>query len=150
MYEYGVVARHCIKPKKSLCTWLGECYRQVEAEEESNSRNQIHQTTYKDFFGALYRAMKLVLTLNRMNSSPTVSQPRASLVPHLCMGIFHFLCFWQMQSLKFASLFVHGKLVLGLLHGEARSVFVVEILDELLLQGLQAPERIHCMIFLLQ
>ena len=37
-------------PKKCLCTWLGECCRLFEAEEVSNSRNKIHQTTYKDFF----------------------------------------------------------------------------------------------------
>ena len=43
--------------------WLGECCRQVEAvsnsrqveaEEVSNSRNKIHQTTYKPLFRALY------------------------------------------------------------------------------------------------
>ena len=41
------------EPKKSLYMWLGECCRQVEAEEVSNSRNKIHQTMYKDFFWAL-------------------------------------------------------------------------------------------------
>ena len=35
-------------------TWWGDCCRQVEAEEVSNSRKKIHQTTYKDFFWALY------------------------------------------------------------------------------------------------
>ena len=33
--------------EKSLCTWLGECCRQVEAEEVSNGRNKIHQTMYR-------------------------------------------------------------------------------------------------------
>ena len=42
------------RAQKSLCTWLGECCRQVEAEEVSNSRNKIHQTMYQDFFRALY------------------------------------------------------------------------------------------------
>ena len=32
--------------RKSLCTWLRECCRQVEAEVISNSRNKLHQTTY--------------------------------------------------------------------------------------------------------
>ena len=40
--------------RKSLCTWLRECCRQVKAEVVSNSRNKIYQTTYKDFFSALY------------------------------------------------------------------------------------------------
>ena len=37
---------------------------------------------------------------------------------------------------------VHGHLALGILDGEARAVLVVEILDELLLQRLQAPKRV--------
>ena len=32
------------EPKKSLYMWLGECCRQVEAEEVSKSRNKIHET----------------------------------------------------------------------------------------------------------
>ena len=40
--------------RKSLCTWLREYYRQVQAEVISNSSNKLHQTTYKDFFSALY------------------------------------------------------------------------------------------------
>ena len=32
---------------------LREWFRQVEAEVISNSRNKLHQTTYKDFFSAL-------------------------------------------------------------------------------------------------
>ena len=39
--------------RKSLCRWLRECYRQVEAVVVSNSRNKLHQTTYKDFFSPL-------------------------------------------------------------------------------------------------
>ena len=35
--------------------WLRECCKQVEAEVISNSRNKLHQTTYKDFFSALYK-----------------------------------------------------------------------------------------------
>ena len=49
-YFYGVMPMSNTEPEKSLCTWLGECCRQVEAEEVSNSRNKIHQTMYKDFF----------------------------------------------------------------------------------------------------
>ena len=33
---------------------MRECCRQVEAEEVSNSRNKIHQTTYKPFSESLY------------------------------------------------------------------------------------------------
>ena len=40
-------------------TWLGECCRQVEAEEVSNSRNKIHQTTYQPLFPPLYVEMTL-------------------------------------------------------------------------------------------
>ena len=40
--------------RKSLCTWLRDCSRQDEADVISNSRNKFHQTTYKDFFSALY------------------------------------------------------------------------------------------------
>ena len=43
-------------------------------------------------------------------------------------------------SLATVTLFVHGHLAVGFLDGEAGAVLVVEILDELLLQGLQAPE----------
>ena len=42
------------EPKKSLYMWLGECCRQVEAEEVSKSRNKIHPAMYKDFFWALH------------------------------------------------------------------------------------------------
>ena len=40
--------------RKFLCMWLRECCRQVEAEVISNSRNNIHHTTYKEIFSALY------------------------------------------------------------------------------------------------
>ena len=40
--------------RKSLCTWLRECFRQVQAEVKSNRSNKLHQTTYEDFFSALY------------------------------------------------------------------------------------------------
>ena len=36
-----------------LCTCLRECCRQVEAEVISNSRNKLHQTTYKEIFSAV-------------------------------------------------------------------------------------------------
>ena len=36
-------------------TWLGECCRQVEAEDVSNSGNKIHQTTYQPLFPPLYK-----------------------------------------------------------------------------------------------
>ena len=39
---------------------LGECCRQVEADEVSNSRNKIHQTMYKQFFRALYMLAKTI------------------------------------------------------------------------------------------
>ena len=45
---------------KSLRTWLRECSRQVEAEVVSNSRSKLHQTTYKDFFSALYSFTKML------------------------------------------------------------------------------------------
>ena len=45
--------RYSTDLRKSLCMWLRECRRQVEAEVVSNSRNKLHQTTYKDFFSAL-------------------------------------------------------------------------------------------------
>ena len=32
---------------KFLCVWFWECCRQVEADVVSNSRNKLHQTTYK-------------------------------------------------------------------------------------------------------
>ena len=57
-------------PKKSLCTWLEECCRQVEAEEVSNNRNKIHQTTYKDFFRALYKQPRTVQVTS--NESPLI------------------------------------------------------------------------------
>ena len=41
-------------PGNNTCTWLRECCRQVEAEVVSNSRNQLHQTTYKYYFRAQY------------------------------------------------------------------------------------------------
>ena len=39
---FGFVAS--TEPEIMVGTWLGECCRQVEAEEVSNSRNKIHQT----------------------------------------------------------------------------------------------------------
>ena len=49
-------------PEKSLCRWLGKFCRLVDTEEASNSRSKIHQTTYKDFFQALYNlCMRLLL-----------------------------------------------------------------------------------------
>ena len=74
--------------RKSLCTWLRECCRQVEAELISNSRNKLHQTTYKDFFSALYRGLIkriwLILFLlffyhHFLALSAEFSQPGASL-----------------------------------------------------------------------
>ena len=59
-----------------VCTWLGESCRQVEAEEMSNSRNTIHQTTYKDFFWALY-------TLTRADLMTFSITARESLCLHL-------------------------------------------------------------------
>ena len=50
-------------------TWLGECCRQVEAEELSNSRNKIHQTTYQPLFPALYAYTRCIaIKLFRMPS----------------------------------------------------------------------------------
>ena len=44
----------CTELRKFPCTRLRECCRQVEAEVITNSRNKLHQTTYKHFFSALY------------------------------------------------------------------------------------------------
>ena len=41
-------------PVNNTCTWLRECCRQTEGEVVSNSRNQLHQTTYKYYFRAQY------------------------------------------------------------------------------------------------
>ena len=38
--------------RKSLCAWLRECLRQVQAEVISNSSNKLHQTMYKEIFSA--------------------------------------------------------------------------------------------------
>ena len=49
--------RHLVlttEPEIMVGTWLGECCRQVEPEEVSNSVNTIHQTTYQPSFLALY------------------------------------------------------------------------------------------------
>ena len=51
------MSSYSTEPEIMVGTWLGECIRQVEAEEVSNSRNKIHQTTYKDFFRAVYLNM---------------------------------------------------------------------------------------------
>ena len=45
-----VIVVHSTGPGNNTCTWLRECCRQVE----SNSRNQLHQTTYKYYFRAQY------------------------------------------------------------------------------------------------
>ena len=50
----GEVFSCCTEPRKFVCTWLRECYRQVEAEVISYSRSKLHQTTYKEIFSALY------------------------------------------------------------------------------------------------
>ena len=44
----------CTELRKSLCTWLRDCFRQAEAEVISSSSNKFHQTTYEDFFSTLY------------------------------------------------------------------------------------------------
>ena len=51
LFKSSPLNQRYTEPEKSLCTWFGKCCRQVEAEEVSNSRNKIHQTTYKEFFG---------------------------------------------------------------------------------------------------
>ena len=67
-------------PKKSLCTWLEECCRQVEAEEVSNNRNKIHQTTYKDFFRALYSRIALHGIFGLRSSSCIVTPIHRNLI----------------------------------------------------------------------
>ena len=44
----------CTELRKFLCTWLGECCRQVEAEVVSNSRKKTHQTWRPLFSPPLY------------------------------------------------------------------------------------------------
>ena len=51
--------RQNTRPGNNTCTWLRECCRQVEAEVVSNSKNQLHQTTYKYFFRAQYFYMRI-------------------------------------------------------------------------------------------
>ena len=48
-------------PRNNTCAWLRECCRQVEAEVTSNSRNKLHQTTYKYYFRAQYCSLEAIL-----------------------------------------------------------------------------------------
>ena len=47
-------------PGNNTCTWLRECCTKVEAEVVSNSRNQLHQTTYKYYFQAQYYTLLML------------------------------------------------------------------------------------------
>ena len=77
---------HCVsekeicntEPKRSLCTWLGECCRQVEADEVCNSRIKIHQTMYKQFFRALYMLAKTINFMSEILSNISVKHYRMS------------------------------------------------------------------------
>ena len=59
-------------------TWLGECCRQVEAEEISNSRNKINQTMYQPLFPTLYKFLTHLkpycVSLSPTNSKLDVAQ----------------------------------------------------------------------------
>ena len=50
----SIYLRPSTELRKFLCTQLRECCRQDEAEVKSNSRNKLHQTTYKEIFSSLY------------------------------------------------------------------------------------------------
>ena len=54
--------------------WLGECSREVETEEVSNSRNKICQTTYKDIFQALYASVCSYHHINQPTYEPILPQ----------------------------------------------------------------------------
>ena len=54
LYPSGAALAQYTELRKSLCTWLRQCFRQVEAGVISNSRNKIHQTTYNYYFRAQY------------------------------------------------------------------------------------------------
>ena len=45
MADLNFFLKRHTEPEIMVGTWFGECCRQVEAEEVSNSRNKIHQTT---------------------------------------------------------------------------------------------------------
>ena len=49
-----VAEPECTELRKSLRTWLRECFRQVKAEVISNSNNKLHQTTCKYYFQPQY------------------------------------------------------------------------------------------------
>ena len=71
----------CTELRKSLCTRLWECNRQVEAEVISNSRNKIHQSMYEDFFSALNAAQGgKVQTCRNILHDPVGSQKLVTLL----------------------------------------------------------------------
>ena len=55
---------------------MGECCRQVKAEEVSNSGNEIHQTTYKDFLDCTYNALFLTCPLHKEGQCQPVAKFR--------------------------------------------------------------------------
>ena len=61
--------------------WLGECCRQVEAKEVSNSRNKIHQTTYQPLFPPLYLSPKLTCSI--IHCVPLFVIDKSSVFPRL-------------------------------------------------------------------
>ena len=49
------------RAQKSLCTLLGECCRQLEAEEVSNSRTKIHKTWEWPYRDSLYISYLVII-----------------------------------------------------------------------------------------
>ena len=56
---------------------MSECCRQVEAGVISNSRNKLHQTTYKEIFSAL--CANLTSKVLRLKAGPDISMPKEKL-----------------------------------------------------------------------
>ena len=51
--DHNFDSETCTELRKSLRTWLRECFRQVEAGVISNSKDELHQTTYQDFLSSV-------------------------------------------------------------------------------------------------
>ena len=66
------------------CRWLRECCRQAEAEVVSNSRNRFCQTTYEDFFSALYMVSKKLFLLPLIKLGYTWTPALAKHLGHIC------------------------------------------------------------------
>ena len=76
----------CNGSENDTYTWLRDCCRQVEAEQTSrNSRNKLHQTTYKEIFSALYSTVDRIrdLILQRAKSGGARIMMPSALFPPL-------------------------------------------------------------------